>query len=301
MQVVVPELAPGLERLVEEFSGRYAAARNYAPQTRAQYVSDVRYFLLFAQKQGVKRVGKVERRHIEAFLADLDEQGYAAVSRRRKLSAIKAFFDWLSQNKLILGNPAAKVLPPRYDFKLPRVLTRAEYQRLLSVIDDARDRAIVELILQTGLRLSEAHRLSLQDIEIPEPITEETLGLAWIRGRDKDQETVYLNAKACRAVDAWLVERPLVATDALFVSRNEERLCRRQMQRLVRKYVDEAGLDWATVKALRHSFATHHLIKGTPLKQIKDYLGHKYIRSTETLYAEVAKSLGARYVQENGL
>lgn len=218
MQVVVPELAPGLERLVGEFRGRYVVARNYAQETRSQYVSDVRYFLLFAQKQGITRIGKVERRHIEAFLADLDKKGYAAVSRRRKLSAIKAFFDWLSQNKLILGNPAAKVLPPRYDFKFPRVLTRTEYQRLLSVIDDARDRAIVELILLTGLRLSEAHRLNLQDVEIPEPITDEMIGFAWIRGRDKDQETVYLNAKACNLIFAQ-IERISIQFDIIHANR----------------------------------------------------------------------------------
>ena len=86
----------------------------------------------------------------------------------------------------------------------------------------------------------------------------------------------------------------------LFVSRNQNRLSRRQMQRLMINYIQEAGLSHATIKALRYSFATHHLIQGTPLKQVQECLGIKLLRSTE-VYVEVAQSLKAQYMQANSL
>lgn len=183
--------------------------------------------------------------------------------------------------------------------KQPRVLTIDEYTQLLAVIDDVRDRAIVELILQTGLRLVDVHRLDVQDVNIPDPLTDKSVGRAQVDGRG-DNGLLYLNTKACRALVAWLAERPGAPTDALFVSRNSRRLSRRQIQRLMDKYVQEAGLEHTTLQVLRHSFAVHHLLNGTPVNQVKEYLGHKWARSTE-VYLEAARSLKIRYMQENGL
>ena len=293
-------LSDSFQRWLDEFVGQYAAARNFAPQTRSMYESDVRGFLWYAQQQGIGRVQKIERRHIEAFLADLDRHGYAAVTRRRKLSAFKAFFAWLRQHKVIAGDPTRRMIPPRYDPKQPRVLSQAEYQQLLSVIDSTRDQALAALILQTGIRLAEAHQLNTQDVFIPEPVTDKSIGTMWVKSRDKEQALVYLNAKACQPLTDWLLERPVTVTDAVFVSRNQRRLSRRQMQRLISKYVNKAGLSQATIKTLRHSFATHHLIKGTPIHQVKDCLGHKWLRSTE-VYTDMATSLKARYIREHAL
>jgi len=264
------------------------------------YSAEIRLFLLFLEELGLEQVAQVRRRHIEAYLAQLDGQGYADTTRRRKLSVIKSFTAWLAQNRVVAADPAADIIPPRLQWKRPRVLTEEEYRRLLSVVDDPRDLALMQLLLQTGIRLAEAHELDLPHVFLPETVDDQQVGSLHILGRPKESQVVYINATACQALAAWLKERPSVATNAVFVSRNSGRLSRRQMQRLMGKYVEDACLSPATVKALRYSFAGHHLIQGTPLKQVRECLGIRLPRSTEP-YVTVAESLKAHYMQAHGL
>jgi site-specific recombinase XerD len=265
------------------------------------YAAEIRLFLLFVEELGLKDLKQLARRHVEGYLAQLDRDGYADSTRRRKLSVIKSFCTWLAQSRIIAADPTADIIPPRRQWKAPRVLTQDEYRRLLSVVDESRDLALLQLLLQTGIRLAEAHRLNLPDVTLPETVDEQNAGRLQILGRPRDSQTVYLNATACQALAAWLRQRPLIIGEpAVFVSRNTERLSRRQMQRLMTHYVQEAGLPPATVKALRYSFAGHHLLHGTPLKQVRQCLGIRESRSTEA-YVEVAESLKAQYMQVNGL
>ena len=293
-------LSPRFQQYLDAYEAEHLPARNYAAETRAIYAAEVGFFLDFIEMLGLKDLKKVGRRHIESYLAKLDRKEYAVATRRRKLSVIKSFFSWLAVNKIIAEDPSRDIIPPRLQWKSPRVLSKDEYRRLLAVIDESRDLALMQLLLQTGIRLAEAHRLNLADVSIPKPVTDESVGAVRILDRPPESQIAYLNASACRALSAWLLDRPTVATDAVFVSRNQNRLSRRQMQRLMINYIQEAGLPHATIKALRYSFATHHLIQGTPLKQVQECLGIKLLRSTE-VYVEVAQSLKARYMQANRL
>lgn len=293
-------LSPRFQLYLDAYTTEHLPARNYATGTRAMYAAEVRLFLLFAEEMGLEQLAQVQRRHIEAYLARLDGQGYADTTRRRKLSVIKSFTAWLAQNRIIATDPAADIIPPRLQWKRPRVLTEEEYRRLLAVIDEPRDLALMQLLLQTGIRLAEAYELDLPQITLPNPVDEQSVGTLYILGRPKESQVVYINATACQALAAWLQERPMVGTNAVFVSRNNERLSRRQMQRLMGKYVEDACLSPATVKALRYSFAGHHLIHGTPLKQVRECLGIRESRSTEA-YVAVAESLKAHYMQAHGL
>lgn len=293
-------LSPRFQLYLDAYTAEHLPARNYAAGTRAMYAAEVRFFLLFIEELGLEQPAQIQRRHIEAYLARLDSQRYADTTRRRKLSVIKSFSAWLAQGRMIVTDPAADIIPPRLQWKRPWVLTEEEYRHLLSVIDEPRDLALVQLLLQTGIRLAEAHELDLPQVFLPKPVDEQQVGSLSILGRPKESQVVYINAMVCQALDAWLKERPPVATNAVFVSRNSERLSRRQMQRLMGKYVEEASLSPATVKALRYSFAGHHLIHGTPLKQVRECLGIRLPRSTEP-YVTVAESLKAHYMQVHGL
>lgn len=293
-------LSPRLQPYLDAYNAEHLPARNYASGTRAMHAAEVRLFLVFVEELGLERLTQVQRRHVEAYLARLDSQGYADTTRRRKLSAIKSFTVWLVQNRIITTDPAADIIPPRLQWKRPRVLTEEEYRRLLAVIDKPRDLAFMQLLLQTGIRLAEAHELNLNQVTLPNPVDEQSVGTIYILGRPKESQIVYINAAVCQALTTWLKERPQVSTNAVFVSRNSERLSRRQMQRLMGKYVEEACLSPATVKALRYSFAGHHLIHGTPLKQVRECLGIRVSRSTEA-YVAVAESLKAHYMQAHGL
>lgn len=265
------------------------------------YASEIHQFLLFVEEIKLKELKQLERRHIELYLARLDAEGLAATTRRRKLSIIKSFCAWLTGNKIIAEDPAADIIPPRLQWKRPRVLTKEEYHRLLAVVDEPRDLALIQLLLQTGIHLAEAHRLNLNDISLPD-ISEETgLGQLRILDRPPKSQTVYVNQAASQALRAWMQVRPqVIGESAFFLSRNQDRLSRRQMQRLVGMYMEQAGLDTATIKALRYTFAGHHLVKGTPLKQVCESLGIQPRRSTEP-YLAVAESLRAHYMQANAL
>ena len=294
------KLSPRFQQYLDVYEAEHLPARNYAAETRVIYASEVGFFLVFIEKLGLKDVKIIERRHIESYLAQLDRKEYAVATRRRKLSVIKSFFSWLKVSKIIAEDPSKDIIPPRLQWTSPRVLTKDEYRRLLGVIDEPRDLALMQLLLQTGIRLAEAQGLNLTDISLPKNITDESMGVLRIVQRPQESQIAYLNAAACHALSAWLRERSVVTTEAVFVSRNQNRLSRRQMQRLMNNYIQEAGLSHATIKALRYSFATHHLIQGTPLKQVQECLGIKLLRSTE-VYVEVAQSLKAQYMQANSL
>lgn len=299
MQTLIATLLPSLfqDLLLEYDKGLDG---KLARSTRYVYVGEVQRFLFFLTGLKVIEVSGVKPAHIEGYLMGLERKGYAAVTRQRKLSVLRSFFAWSHQRGYVRGDPSASLIPPRWVRKRPRVLLVDEYTRLLAVIDDVRDRAIVELILQAGLRLVEVYRLNTADVSLPQPLTDKNVGRVQVDGRGSSGGQLYLNDKVCRALAAWLDERPCLPTDALFVSRNNRRLSRRQIQRLMDKYVQEAELEHATIQALRHSFAAHHLLNGTPVNQVKEYLGHKWLRSTQ-VYVEAARSLEARYIQEHGI
>src|SRR5205823_3257203 len=155
----------------------------------------------FLEEQcGLSAPAQVEHRHLDAFLAYLDVKGYAAATRRRKLASTKSFFLFLEQQGRIPRNPTTALTTPSRDRLQPRVLTEGEYKRLqLAVAHQVRDAAIIELLLQTGMRLSELCRLTLAQVELPAKISREDghVGSVRIFGKGRKDRTVTLNWKAC--------------------------------------------------------------------------------------------------------
>jgi site-specific recombinase XerD len=121
-----------------------------------------------------------------------------------------------------------------------------------------------------------------------------------ISGKGRKERTLVLNAKICEALSTWLSARPDVETDALFVSKKHQRLSKRQIQNVVYKYFDRAGIDKACVHTLRHTMATHHYAMGTDILTIKEILGHENLETT-TIYIALAKKQQAIYMQKNAL
>ncbi len=274
---------------LEEYRDGYMAARNLAPRSRALYETDVTQFLAYLQKLKVKELKKVEQRHVMGYLAELDKKKLTGVTRRRKLVVIRGFFDWLKINDEVAANPARRVQLPQREEKEPRYLTKPEYERLLSVIHKPRDRAIIQLILHTGMRLSEVQRATLSDlISFPKRVVKDSYGELRIHSKGPKVRTVYLLDKACGALKEWLDVRPDVESDALFLSRRRRPLSARAIQYVVEKYLKAANIRGAGVHSLRHTFATHHLAAGTSLKTLQKNLGHKDLSTTST-YLHIIK------------
>src|SRR3954468_17517038 len=170
---------PSIEQAIALYKEEYIASRNLAPLTRLAYVRDLGELAIFLQER--RRVGRVDRvkwQHLEAFLGHLDSQGLSGNYRRRKVAAIRSFFGFLEERGLIPGNPARKLIPPEREDLKPRFLTAREYKQLLAAVrHKPRDAAIVELLLQTGMRLSELSRLKLTDVELPATVSKDLRSL----------------------------------------------------------------------------------------------------------------------------
>lgn len=290
------------------FTTVYMPARNLSSRTREEYSRDIRDLVRFLENRGYSQWGQVGLTDLNTFMADLDRQGLKASSRNRKAYSIKTFFSYLYQSGGVTTNYADHVIPPKIPNKEPRFLSEGEFQSLLAQISNSRDRAIVTLFLQTGMRLSELVNLNLLDLQLPKRISKDPndVGLVHVHRKGADIEYLPLNWKACEALKTWLVERgrlaqrKMLSTPALFLSKYGKRLSQRSVQRMLEKYLDRADIKVASVHTLRHTMATHYLAKGGDIKSVQAMLGHSSLRTTET-YVSLAKKLQRKMVQDLAL
>ena len=281
----------------------YMPSRNFAEKTRLNYGNDLTDLIAFLDTLGRRRLDRIALGDLEGYLAELDRRGLAGSSRRRKTYACKSFFGFLYRSGYIPQDLSERLIPPKAEQKEPRVLTRQEYEALLRACSHhPRDSAIIEILLQTGLRLSEVARLTIHDIELPVRIGREpnAMGRLHILGKGRKERWIPLNYKACRALKTWLDTRPQVAPSALFISKFGQGMGPRAIQHLVKKYLDEAGIVGACVHTLRHTFATHHVAQGTSLRTVQEVLGHASLKTT-SIYVQLAQEGMKRELQEHAL
>lgn len=291
------------EQAIVAFENLYMASRNLAARTREEYRADLSQLTDYFTRKGLLKPGQVQLSHLQSFLAHLDAKGYAGITRRRKTAAIKTFFRFLVSSGVCTANPAERLIPPEREYNEPRFLTVQEYRALLrACAHQTRDAAIIELILQTGIRLSEVARLTLHDVELPARINRDpdNTGSISIKGKGRKARTLPLNYKACRAVKAWLAVRPDIPDAALFVTKFRESMGPRAIQQIVAKYLKEAGIRHASVHTLRHTFGTIHTAKGTDLRTVQEMMGHADLKTT-SVYVSLAKKEMKRALQDHAL
>ena len=296
-----------LDAGLAHFKAVYMPARNYSKRTREEYESDLSDLISFLTLRNLTAWQVVGLRDLQSYLADLDRRGLAPASRNRKTYSIKTFFGFLTQSGYLRKNVAVELIPPTIPHKDRRFLSEDEYQRVLANVHTVRDRAVLELFLQSGLRLSELVNLTVTDLELPKRLTKDPENVGMIRVHRKRGKEVYLplNWKACEALASWLIARREMvrngsADDALFVSKYRRRMTPRSVRYLVIKYLDRAGVSGASVHTLRHTMATHYLAKGGDLKSVQEMLGHESIETTQ-IYLGLAKKVQRRMVQEFAL
>lgn len=286
------------------YETEFLAARNLALRSRREYLNDLNDLLVYLTSvAGVSDPVQVSRRHLDGYLAELDRRGFSGATRRRKVSSIRSFFGFLQGSGLIQVSPALKLIPPERERMEPRVLSEAEYKRLLEAVrGDIRDQAIIELLLQTGLRLSEVARLHVNHVYLPAKISKEPgfVGSVTVLGKGRKQRSVTLNYKACRAIKNYLSVRPAADDTHLFLTKFNKGIGPRGIEKLVEKYLTEAGIPNASVHTLRHTFATHTIKKGTKLEVVRQALGHESLETT-SVYVHLAREMMDKELQENAL
>lgn len=290
---------------IVQFRDEYLTARNLAPLTRVNYASDLKQLQRYlVEDLGLETIDQVQSRYLQGFLVTLDRRGLRGSSRRRKVATIRAFFRFLVQQGILTYSPAEELLPPEREREERRVLSEPEYKRLMAAVQhEVRDGAILELLLQTGIRQSECAAITLGDLQLPARISRDAgnVGSLRVHGKGRKERIVTLNYKACRALKAYLAVRPKIDDeDALFLTKFEKPLGTRSIRNIVAKYLTEAAIPGASTHALRHTFATHHVRKGTKLDVVRQALGHESLATT-SVYVGLAREVMDQELQKNAL
>ncbi|MFQ5724002.1 MAG: site-specific tyrosine recombinase XerD [Terriglobia bacterium] len=271
--------------------------RGLAPNTLAAYGRDLEKFARFCQSRTLtlRRLG---RQHVVDFLGQLYQQGLDSRSVARALVAVRNFFRFLRQEEKIRHDPTEHIESPRVWKRLPKFLSLEEVERLLAALQDdsprgLRDKAMLEVLYATGLRVSELVHLKVADVQLE-------AGYLRCLGKGNKERVVPLGRKAIAALEAYLREgRPRLArpgrrakggaSSHLFLSRRRRGMTRENFWRLLRGYARAAGLRGRlTPHVLRHSFATHLLERGADLRAVQMLLGHADISTTQ-IYTHVAQ------------
>jgi site-specific recombinase XerC len=284
---VTRDLAPrDLAAAVAAYLDHLAHERRLSPHSIAAYRRDLSAFLstLAAEGGGARGLSALDREAVAAFLRAGTSCGLAARTLARRLAAVRGLSGFLRRHGWLAADPTAAIRTPRLPKTLPRVLPAAELARALESIATGegpgrRDRAVLELLYSTGIRLAELVALDDEDVDLEG-------GLARVMGKGGKERLAVLGPAAVTALAAYRAARP-AGDPAFFRGPRGRRLSRRTVQRLVRARLLEVarGLQ-VSPHMLRHSFATHLLDRGAPIREVQELLGHASIASTQ-IYTHV--------------
>ncbi|PIS12203.1 hypothetical protein COT70_02205 [candidate division WWE3 bacterium CG09_land_8_20_14_0_10_47_33] len=255
--------------------------RNRAHATILAYGKDINQLIEFLEELERAHITEITKEDIEAFMAKLLKEGYTPKSVSRKTNAAKTFFRFLKVNEYIADDPAALVAHPKFETKPPRILSEMEYRALRDAVSvDVRTYALVELLLQTGIRIGELARLRLEDVKFGTGTRDGELNICAFNRHEC--RVIPLNGKAQRALKAYLNTRPVKAkSKQLFITRTGKPLLVRNIRATLKRYFEIAGIKDATVNDLRHTFIAHHLQRGASLVLVSKIAGHKRLSTTE--------------------
>jgi len=293
-----------LRKALDEYKTIYMAYRNFAQRTRVEYQNDLEDLVEFLEQSGINNVKGVGLPIIERYVAHLEQKGFASLTRKRKVVTIRSFVLFLYQDGYIITNIATKIVLPFTENTTPNFLTQTECDQIRNAgADNPRDLAIIELLLQTGMKLSELTRLTVNDVEILQSsgVGEDKKGFVRILGgRGKKDRLITLNTQASFALENYLAIRTAVGNYALFLNRFGEPLAQIGVQKMLRKYLKRTGIGRASINTLRHTFGVQHIAKGTSLKTIQEVMGYKDSRSA-SIYISLARELATAELQDHAL
>ena len=249
---------------------------NHKPRTLQSSFTSVMLCLDFYGKSGKREIEKIERVDLEAFIEHEQDRGLHISTVRTRLACIIAFLHYLMEQEVIPGSVLKRGIKLKLPDVLPRAMNPADVRKLLCVIDDTRDRALILLLLRTGIRIGEALGLRLNDLDIRDRKVHLYEGEKNSMGR-----VVYLSDDALFAIKLWLRRRDK-NKEFIFYGRSHGHLCYSTGRGLFVKYLKKAGLDQKgyTIHCLRHTFASELLNAGMRLECLQQLLGHHDIEVT---------------------
>ncbi len=267
---------------VDRFVGHLTYERRLSDLTCRNYRRDLDALATFCDKQGVECWSDLDEEHVRAFAATGFRGGLSPRTIQRQLSAARTFYRFLLRERLVSKNPVIAVSAPKASKRLPENLDADRMARLLEIPGDTplvkRDRAILELLYSSGLRLAELTGLDISDVDLAD-------GTVSVTGKGGKDRVIPVGKQALKALRDWLSVRPTLADvdeKAIFVSQRGTRLSRRSVQSRVEHWARRQGIDSRVYPHLfRHSFATHLLESSHDLRGVQELLGHANISTTQ--------------------
>ncbi len=274
------ELSTSLERYLNSLTGR-----NLSRHTAVAYRTDLLQFLTWLTENDmtVDCPEKITRTHILDYLSYLAGLGRSGVTRVRKLASIREYCKFLVTEQLLPHSPTDNIVRPKQERKQRVFLRVDEYMRLLNAAaGNSRDYAILQLFLQTGIRVAELTGLTLTDVDLE-------AGTMLVNGKGNKQRTIYLEKKATQAMRAYLANRPRSLDQQVFLNYQSTHLSVRGVMDIVEKYRKLAGISKQfSCHSLRHTCATYKAVKGYTPPDLQDLLGHKK-PETSLIYVHMAR------------
>jgi integrase/recombinase XerC len=272
-----------MREFLKQFLKNLEVERNLSPHTIRAYKADLESFITFLEKEGIQKIEEIIPKHIRIYLTSLMGSLHRC-SVNRKLASIRSFFKSLLKKGYIKANPAQAIFGPKLGKGLPQFLTVDEIFRLLDKTKvntplAIRDRALLEILYATGIRVSELVGLNLGEIDLEQQAMR-------VYGKGRKYRFVFIGKKAREALDDYLkVRKDLVRKKeerALFLNVRGGRLSGRSVERIVKKYGYLSGIfKHVYPHMFRHSFASHFLNQGADLKAVQELLGHASLATTQ--------------------
>ncbi len=278
------------EDLVARFLGDLEKVRGYSPHTVRAYSSDLRAYLDWATRADVDPV-RLSHRQLRMYLAELDRARYARRTIARRLAAVRSLFSYLTEQGIVESDPASILSAPKLPSRLPKTVPNDTLAALLDAPDLAtpaglRDRAVLEVLYASGIRVSELVGLDLGDTDLAQ-------GQLRVMGKGSKERIVPVHRAAVAALTEYVrAGRPLLAKraeDALFLSTRGNRLSADSVRLLMKRYLEQVGGALSiSPHSLRHTFATHLVEAGADLRTVQELLGHVALSTTQ-IYTHVGK------------
>lgn len=267
---------------VDAFLHKLKYERQYSSHTIDNYARDLRRFVEFEATHKLKHWSDLDSRNIQSFVAARHRRGISAKSIQRELSALRSFFNYLITEGQLKHNPASDVQAPKTGRKLPKTLDVDQVQQFLNIRDTSfiglRDKAILEVLYSSGLRLAELVNLDLNDLDLQESIINVT-------GKGNKTRRLPLGRYANTALRDWLKARESIGNpevSAVFVSDRGKRLTPRSIQQRIKYWSQKQAMpSHIHPHMLRHSFASHILESSGDLRAVQELLGHSDISTTQ--------------------
>ncbi len=281
-----------MQKQLQEYTNYLAVEKGLSKNTLESYRRDLNKFIAFLNKREVVNPEIVDREDINLFLAELKVNKSATSTISRTIASIRSFFNFLMEEGFIETNPALDLESPKIEKKLPRVLTTSEIDRLLGQPRPGdhkglRDKAMLELLYASGIRVSELIDLNLSDFD-------PRVGYLRCRGKGQKERIVPIGSVAINSVNEYMSKaRSMLCKNngeiALFVNQHGNRMTRQGFWKILKKYAFKSNIDGEiTPHTIRHSFATHLLENGADLRSVQEMLGHSDIATTQ-VYTQITR------------